>query len=74
MVLPKDSFRDPSGNTAAGFAQNDNNRIATGQDIATAVQNLRTELRPSAEQILDMSYSAYSSSIKISPNFTSNSY
>ena len=73
-MLPKDSFRDPSGNTAAGFVQNDNNRIATGQDIAKAVQNLRTELSPSAEQILDMSYSAYSSSIKISPNFTSNSY
>ena len=73
-MLPKDSFRDPSGNTAAGFAQNDSNRIATGQDIATAIQNLRAELSSSAEQILNMSYSAYSSSIKISPTFTNNNY
>ena len=74
VVLPKDTFRDPSGNTAAGFEQNDSNRVATGQDIATAIQNLRVELKSSAEQILDMSYSAYGSSIKILPTYTNKKY
>ena len=50
-------------------------RLDTIEDaINTAIQNLRAELSSSAEQILDMSYFVYDSSIKISPTYTNNNY
>lgn len=50
-------------------------RLDTIEDaINTAIQNLRAEFSSSAEQILDMSYFVYDSSIKISPTYTNNNY
>ena len=71
VKLPKNTFRHDANDGASTL--DDKHRVATGQDIDDAVSRLQTQMNLS-EQILDMDYSSYSSSIKIAPNFKNSKY
>jgi hypothetical protein len=41
VILPKDTYRDPNGNSSGNFDCTDNTRVAIHQDIINAINRYK---------------------------------
>lgn len=75
VILPKDTFRNPTNNSGTDFAYNDNTRVAINQDILNAINNFRQETQHRSEQIMDTSYAPYlTNGVAVQPFYKNKNY
>ena len=74
VTLPKDTFRNLSGN-GASFRTTDASRVVTSSDVSAALEAMQLAQEPVSEQIMKTDWPDYlANGVAITPSFTNKNY